>query len=727
MPSRRLLVTSALPYANGHIHLGHLVEYLQTDIWVRFQKLRGQRCIYLCADDTHGTAIMIRAQQEGRSEAALIADMREHHIRDFAGFGIEFDHYGSTNSPENRALCGQIWQALRDRGMIREKEVTQLFDPQAGTFLADRFVKGTCPNCKSPDQYGDNCEKCGRTYSPSDLIDPVSTLTGAKPEIRSAAHLFVAIEQQHPFLEDWTQSGAHLQDEVANYLKGHFLGEPLRDWDVSRPAPYFGFEIPDSPGNFWYVWFDAPIGYMASLEQWCARTGEQFADWWPRAGSAAESRGGADSAVEIHHFIGKDITYFHTLFWPAMLRTAGFQLPERVHIHGFLTVGGEKMSKTKGTFIRAANYLKHLNPAYLRYYYASKLGARLDDLDLNLEEFVTKVNSDLVGKVVNLASRTARLVEGHALPLPEGDGATLVAEIAEVGERNIAVAYERCDFAEAMRQIMRCADRANKFVDDHEPWKLKKAGDDANLKQVCATALNLFRQLALYLAPVLPQLAEQAAALLPESDADLGLVAEPAPDEPYTAWERARFPVAFAAVGKFESMLTRIDPKEIAAMIEETKAEFAQAPAAGAAGVGAPPPIADAAGSGTATGASQLDGPEALAAEPLAAQCTIDDFAKVDLRVARVLNAEAIPEAKKLLKLTLTLGGDDRRTVFAGIKSKYKPEELVGRLVVCVANLAPRQMKFGLSEGMVTAAGAGGEEIFLLSPDSGAKPGHRVH
>ena len=395
---RQILVTSALPYANGHIHIGHLVEYLQTDIWVRFQKLRGERCIYICADDTHGTAIMIRAQSEGIPETELLARMQKAHIEDFAGFDIEFDNYGSTNSPESRAVCEEIWAAIRKAGLVHEKEVTQLYDVEAGTFLADRFVKGTCPFCGLENQYGDSCDN-GHTYSPADLKDAVSTLTGTVPEVRSASHLFIEIEQLHDFLTEWTQSGEHLQSEVANYLKGHFLHEPLRDWDISRPAPYFGFEIPDSPGNYWYVWFDAPIGYIGSTRQWCDREGEDFDEWWK------------SDKTEIHHFIGKDITYFHTLFWPAMLKTAGFSLPKKIHIHGFLTVGGEKMSKSKGTFVQASTYLKHLDPSYLRYYYASKLSPRVDDLDLNLEEFANKVDADLVNNVVNLASRASKLAQ----------------------------------------------------------------------------------------------------------------------------------------------------------------------------------------------------------------------------------------------------------------------------------------------------------------------------
>ncbi|MCC7083628.1 MAG: methionine--tRNA ligase [Pirellulales bacterium] len=707
---RQILVTAALPYANGHIHLGHLVEYIQTDIWVRFQKLRGHRCIFLCADDTHGTSIMIRARQEGRSEAALIADMRAHHLRDFAGFDVKFDHYGSTHSEENRRLCGEIWSSLRKTGLVVERDVSQLYDPVAGTFLADRFVQGTCPKCKSPNQYGDSCDKCGATYSPADLIDAVSTLSGAKPETRSASHLFIQIEPLHAFLEQWTQTSGALQTEVANYLKGHFLNEPLRDWDVSRPAPYFGFEIPDSPGNYWYVWFDAPIGYMASLAEWCEKNGESFDRWWPRAGSgfgiqdsgkAQETTSRQALSSEIHHFIGKDITYFHTLFWPGMLKTAGFQLPTKVHIHGFLTVGGEKMSKSKGTFVRAATYLKHLNPAYLRYYYASKLGPRVDDLDLNPEEFVTKVNSDLVGKVVNLASRTARFVETTGLSNKYPDDRGLFAAAVAEGE-SIAEAYEACDYNRAMRQIMLLADKANQFVDGNAPWTLRKdPARAAEVQEVCTVSLNLFRQLIVYLSPVLPKLAEQGGELL---------------NDPVCDWDQSKQPLVGTAVNKFQPLLHRIESTQVEAMIEDSKEA---APAASTAAA----PDARPQTPGTPAG----DGPESLQAEPLAAECSIDDFAKVDLRVARVVSAEEVPEARKLLKLTLSLGGEIRKTVFAGIKKAYKPEDLVGRLVICVANLAPRQMKFGLSEGMVTAAGGGNDEVFLLSPDSGAKPGMRVH
>jgi methionyl-tRNA synthetase len=729
MAPRKILVTAALPYANGHIHLGHLVEYIQTDIWVRFQKLRGNKCIYLCADDTHGTAIMIRARQEGRSEEALIAEMKQAHERDFAGFEIQFDNYGSTNSTENREYCEKIWRGLRkyEPSLILEKEVSQLFDTTAGTFLADRFVKGTCPKCGSPDQYGDSCDNCGSTYSPSDLKDPVSTISGTKPELRNAKHLFVRIEWLHGFLTEWTQnsgkweitdeSDRHLQPEVANYLKGHFLGEPLRDWDVSRPAPYFGFEIHDSPGNFWYVWFDAPIGYMASLAEWCEKHDEEFDDWWPHGNDAGRR------AVEIHHFIGKDITYFHTLFWPAMLHAAKFKLPTKVHIHGFLTVGGEKMSKSKGTFIRGRTYLEHLDPAYLRYYYASKLNSKVDDVDLNLDEFVLRVNSDLVGKVVNLASRTARFVHDEGLSprrvfemaAKDADAVSshqlvsfipAYAEAADLYKENcaagdeIARAYETGDYGAAVRRVMQIADAANRFLDAHPPWD--KSLTEGMRQDFCTIALNFFRQIAVYLAPILPRLAEQSAELLN------------LPPLAMWRWEDARTPLPQGGkVNKFQHMLKRVETAQVKAMIE---ASTEKAPGAE--------------DEGTASGAAKqttYDTGEALAAEPLAPTCTFDEFAKIDMRVARVVEAEEVKDSNKLLRLTLSLGGDEKRNVFAGIKGVYKPEDLIGRLVICCANLAPRKMKFGTSEGMVLAAGPGGKDIYILAPDSGAVPGQRVH
>jgi methionyl-tRNA synthetase len=696
--TRQILVTAALPYANGPIHIGYLLEAIQTDIWVRFQKLAGNRCIYICADDTHGTAIMISAQKAAVTEEAFIARMNQEHRRDLAGFQIAHDNYGSTHSPENRELCGQFWRALRAAGLIVEKDVSQLYDPVANTFLADRFVTGTCPNCKSPNQKGDNCSKCGATYAPADLIDPVSVISGAKPEVRSAPHLFVELERLHGFLNEWTQSGDHLQPEVANYLKQQFLSDRLRDWDVSRPAPYFGFEISDSPGNYWYVWFDAPIGYIASTWEWCKRTGEKLDDWWK------------SPSTEIHHFIGKDIKYFHTLFWPGMLKTAGFTLPTKVHIHGFLSVGGQKMSKSEGTLVKGETYLKHLDPAWLRYYYASKLGPHEDDLDLNLDEFVNKVNSDLVGKVVNLASRTAKFVQTNGLSKQYPDDGGLFAQAAATG-KEIAEAYEACDYNRAMRLIMELADRANPYVDAKEPWKIAKdPARGAELQDVCTVALNLFRQIVVYLAPVLPKLAEQAGALL---------------SDPITRWEQSQKPLVGTPVAAFSHMMKRVARKDLDAMIEDSKEtgvggqESGVGSRAAASTSPSPPPLAP---------SPSPDTDAALQAEPLVTDLiSIDDFTKVDLRVARVLAAEEVPEAKKLLKLTIGLGGDVKRQVFAGIKAAYKPEQLVGRLVVVVANLQPRQMKFGLSEGMVTAAGPGGPEVFLLAIDEGAQPGMRIH
>ncbi|MGA2619242.1 MAG: methionine--tRNA ligase [Thermoguttaceae bacterium] len=672
----QILVTSALPYANGPIHLGHLVEYLQTDMWVRFQKLRGNRCVYVCADDTHGTAIMIRARQEGLREEDLIARMQTAHLADFRGFQIEFDNYGSTNDPQTRACCEEIWRALRGAGLVAEREVTQLFDPVAGTFLADRFVKGTCPKCKAPEQYGDSCEKCLAHFGPADLIDPLSTLSGAKPELRSARHLFVNIERWHDFLAEWVTHSGALQPEVANYLKGHFLGEPLHDWDISRPAPYFGFEIPDCPGQYWYVWFDAPIGYLGSTRQWCDRHGEDFDRWW------------RSPQTEVHHFIGKDITYFHTLFWPAMLKTAGFSLPRKVHIHGFLTVNGEKMSKSKGTFIRAATYLEHLDPAYLRYYYAAKIGPGVDDLDLNFDELVTKVNADMVGNVVNLAARTAKFAErtGLAAEYPADGG---LFEAAARDGQAVAEAYQAGDFARGVRVILAAGDRANRFVEASAPWNLRAPGQADDLRRVCTIGLNLFRQLAVYLAPVLPKMADQTGQLL---------------GDPITAWDQSQRPLVGRPVAKFQHLMQRVDRKKVENMV------------AASAEPDTPQP--------ETTAPQDSDAP--LLAEPLSPEITIDEFTKADLRVCRVLAAEEVPDARKLLKLTISLGGNHCRTVFAGIKGYYRPDQLVGRLLVCVANLAPRKMKFGLSEGMILAAGGEGD-VHLLLPDEGARPGQRVH
>ncbi|MDR0870968.1 MAG: methionine--tRNA ligase [Planctomycetaceae bacterium] len=688
---RKILVTSGLPYANGHIHIGHLVEYLQTDIWVRFQKSRGHDCVYFCGDDTHGTTIMLRARSEGKEEEEIIDEMHAAHLRDFNDFGIEFDHYGSTNTLENRKLCSEIWTAFRNAGLVEEKEIEQLYDTEAQTFLADRFVKGTCPKCGKPDQYGDNCESCGAHYEPTELIDAVSAITGTRPEVRTAKHLFVNIEREHPFLDKWVHSGA-LQLEIENYLAGQFLGEPLRPWDVSRPAPYFGFEIPDSPGNFWYVWFDAPIGYMGATMEWCKNVNrdglpplEQFNLWW------------RNPNAEIHHFIGKDITYFHTLFFPTMLKVAGFSLPFKVHIHGFLTVNGEKMSKRRGTFILASTYLKYLDPSYLRYYYASKLSGRVDDIDLNFEELQAKVNADLVGNVVNLASRTAKFAAQTGLSEVYPDDNGLFEQAAKFGEE-IADAYETGEYSKAIRLIMECGYRANKFVEDAAPWTLAKDADKkSQLQDVCTIGINLFRQIVVYLAPILPKLKADTEVLLNDN---------------LSRWDCAKEHLLRTEVNPYKHLLSRADTKAMEQIIEDSKVSDG----------GLPP---NAAGQ---VPAADNDDDAALQAEPLLTEkISIDDFAKVDLRIARVIEAKEVPEARKLLQLTLSLGGNEIRNVFAGIKSAYKPEELVGRLVVCVANLQPRQMKFGLSEGMVVAAGPGGADIFLLSPDEGAKPGMRLH
>lgn len=709
MSSRRILVTSALPYANGDIHIGHLVEYIQTDIWVRFQKLRGENCRYFCADDTHGTAITISAKKKGVSEEEFIAEVKKAHIADFSGFGIEFDNYGSTHSPQTRHFCNLIWAKLREAGLVAEREIEQLFDPIEGRFLSDRFVRGTCPKCGKTDQYGDGCE-CGAVYPPTDLIDPKSALSGATPELRKAKHLFVEIEKARDFLEDWINNSNALQPEVANYLKGQFLSDELRPWDVSRPAPYFGFEIPDSPGDYWYVWFDAPIGYIGSTYEWCERTGENIEDWW------------IDPSTEIHHFIGKDIVYFHTLFWPASLKTAGFNLPKKVHVHGFLTVDGEKMSKSKGTFILARTYLKHLDPSYLRYFFASKTSSRVDDVDLNLEEMELKVNADLVGVVVNLASRTAKFANmtGLSSAYPEDGG--LFAEAASKSEE-IANAYEERDFGKAIRTILECGYRANQYVENQAPWTLKKEWSklekDENtaqesrdaakkkLQDVVTVSLNLFRQIVVYLSPILPDLAKKTEELL---------------NTKIENWNDAQSPILGSAVNEYKHMMTRVPKEGILAMIEESKETLKPMEQ-----TDQECPVASNAEETTGI-APWFDSPQSLIDEPLCETITIDDFMKVDLRVGRIIEAEEVKEARKLLKLIISLGGTETRQVFAGVKAAYpEPEKLIGRLVVFVANLQPRQMKFGLSEGMVVAAGPGGPDVFLTAPDEGAKPGMRLH
>ncbi|MDW8372912.1 MAG: methionine--tRNA ligase [Planctomycetota bacterium] len=686
---RRILVTSALPYVNGHIHLGHLVEYLQTDIFVRFLRMCGHEVAYICADDVHGTATMMAARQRGVPEAVIVAEMGEAHRRDFADFDIRFDYYGSTDSDSNRESVYAIWEALRAGGHVTTREVTQLYDPVAGVFLADRFVKGACPRCGAPEQYGDSCDKCAATFAPTELKDPVSTLSGARPELRSAPHWFVVLERFRPFLERWVNDGGHLHPDMARWVTNTFLrpGEPLRDWDVSRPAPYFGFPIPDAPGHYFYVWLDAPVGYVAATRDWCAASGQDWRRWWQ------------DPATEIHHVIGKDIAYFHTLFWPAMLSAVGWNLPSKVHIHGFLTVNGEKMSKSKGTFVRARTYLEHLDPQWLRYYYAAKLDGTASDLDLQLDEFVAKVNADLVGKVVNLASRTARFVPRLAASYPEDGG--LFARAAAEGAA-IAAAYERLDTASACRLIMAAADRANEFVERAAPWNLHKdPARHGELAAVCTVALNLFRQLCVYLAPVLPRLAAGCGELL---------------SAPIARWEDAAQPLVDRPIAPYRALLTRVEAARVAAMIEASKApETVARPAA------APPAAPSAPVEAPATAAASAP------VEALAPTISFEEFAKVDLRVAEVLAAEEVPKAKKILKLRLGLGPLGERTVFAGIKAAFPdPRALLGRRIVIVANLAPRAMSFGVSEGMVLAAGEG-PACYLLSPDPGAQPGQRLH
>ncbi|WP_018946213.1 methionine--tRNA ligase [Thioalkalivibrio sp. AKL17] len=681
---RKILVTSALPYANGPIHLGHLVEYIQTDIWVRFQRARGHEVVYVCADDAHGTPIMLKARAEGIEPETLIERVREEHEADFAEFHIGFDHYHSTHSAENRELAGEIYRALRDAGHIATRTIDQAYDPEAGMFLPDRFVKGRCPKCGAEDQYGDSCEACGATYSPMELQEPVSAISGVAPESRESEHYFFRLADFEAFLRDWTGSG-RLQDAIRNKLEEWFEAG-LSDWDISRDEPYFGFEIPEAPGKYFYVWLDAPIGYMASFRAWAREHGEDFGAWWR-----------PDSNAELYHFIGKDIAYFHTLFWPAMLHGAGYRTPSAVFCHGFLTVNGAKMSKSRGTFIRARDYLDHLNPEALRYYLAAKLGDGVDDLDLNLDDFIQRVNSDLVGKVVNIASRCAGFItkrfDGQlAAELPHPG---LHQAFVDEGEA-IAAAYENREFAQAMRRIMALADQANQYIDEARPWVLaKEPGREAEVQAINTQGLDLFRILIVYLAPVLPKLADEAAAFLREDD---------------LSWAGRTRAFTGRSIDRFKPLMTRIEGSTVESLLEASKASLGGGEAA-----------ANEAANGAATGAAEPD----PAVEPIADTIDFDTFAQVDLRVARIEVAEHVEGADKLLRLELNIGSE-RRQVFAGIKSAYAPEDLVGRHTVMVANLAPRKMRFGVSEGMVLAAGPGGDELWILSPDDGARPGMRV-
>ena len=676
-PQRKIFVTSALPYANGSIHIGHLLEAIQTDIWVRFQKLRGHDCLYICADDAHGTPIMLSADSQGIDPEQLIARVHDEHERDYAGFGIGFDNFHTTHSAENREVAEAIYARLDAAGHIRRRTIRQFYDPVKQMFLPDRFIRGECPFCHAQDQYGDSCEVCNRTYTPLDLINPVSSVSGATPVEKESEHYFFDLPAFEGVLRDRVGAG-HLQPEVAHKLDEWF-DAGLKEWDISRDEPYFGFQIPGAPGKYFYVWVDAPMGYFASLKNLLDRQGRDVEEYI-----------GAASEAEMYHFIGKDIMYFHTLFWPALLHGSGHRLPDNVFVHGFLTVNGQKMSKSRGTFINARTYLERLDPEYLRYYFAAKLGSGVDDIDLNLEDFRQRVNADLVGKVVNVASRCAGFIHkrfGGKLAAEVHDQA-LWQEFTSATE-TIAADYEAREYARAMRRIMALADRANQYIARHKPWELARQDPDAaELQQICSLGLNLFRILIICLKPVVPGLAQRA---------ETFLRVEP------LLWSDLGSPLRDHSIGKFKPLLTRVEQQSIDALVADSRQSLSAADTSENAGSGAEP-------------AQQ---------EPLAAQIDIDDFAKVDLRVAQITHASHVEGADKLLQLTLDLGGETRN-VFAGIKSAYRPEQLVGRQTVMVANLAPRKMRFGVSEGMLLAAGPGGTELFILSPDSGATPGMKV-
>jgi methionyl-tRNA synthetase len=661
---RKILVTSALPYANGSIHMGHLVEYIQTDIWVRFQKLRGHTCTYVCASDAHGTPIMIKARELGVTPEELTTRVSEEFVRDFAAFGVDFDNYHTTHSPENEALTVEMFEALREAGDIYTKTIEQAYDEKEGMFLPDRFVKGTCPFCKTPDQYGDACENCSKTYTPADLIDPVSVISGTTPVKRESEHYFFRLSEYEDRLRAWMQSATLDRNAVAKL--GEWFEAGLQDWDISRDAPYFGFRIPGTEDKYFYVWLDAPVGYPASFRNLCERRDDlDFDEYW---------RPGHDT--EVYHFIGKDIMYFHMLFWPAVLEGSGFRTPTSVFAHGFLTVNGLKMSKSRGTFIKARTYLDNLDPSYLRYYYAAKLGPTIEDIDLNLDDFIARVNADLIGKLVNIASRCAGFINKRFDGRLSGQLADepLFEEFRAASEI-LAGHYEAREYSKAMRLVMALADKANRYIDDRKPWVMVKDEDRlADVQLVCTQGLNMFRSLMIYLAPVLPAVAEGARTFLGEGE---------------WSWPDASAPLLGTSIDKFTPLLKRVEPEQVQRMTEQSKDTHDASPAAAEDTIG------------------------------------IDDFMKVDLRIARIEKAEPVEGADKLLSLTLDLG-DSRRHVFAGIKSAYEPDRLVGRHVVVVANLAPRKMRFGVSEGMVLAAGPGGKDIFLVSPDDGATPGMRV-
>ncbi|CEK09293.1 methionine--tRNA ligase [Legionella hackeliae] len=664
---RKMLVTSALPYANGHLHLGHLVEHVQTDIWVRTHKLLGYDCISVCGDDAHGTPIMLKAEQLGITPEELTAQIKLSHERDFKAFAIDYDCYHTTHSSENQELAATIYKQLQFSGDIVKKTIRQAYDPVKQMFLPDRYVKGTCPKCGTSDQYGDNCESCGATYSPTELIDAVSAISGAKPIEKDSEHYFFDLPRYEQLLKDWTRKG-HLQTEVANKLDEWFAAG-LKQWDISRDAPYFGFKIPGTEDKYFYVWLDAPIGYMASFKKYCSETGISFDEFWSK-----------DSTTELYHFVGKDIVYFHALFWPAILAGSGHRLPTAVYTHGFLTIDGQKMSKSRGTFIEARTYLEHLNPDYLRYYFAAKLNGRVDDLDLNFDDFINRVNADLVGKIVNIASRCAGFINkrfDNQLSAELSEPALYESILA--ARKEIIDGFVQRDYARAIRQIMECADRVNQYIDANKPWVLAKEEHRlSEVQAICTMGLNLFRLLMSYLKPVLPTMAEAA---------ELFLNCEP------LNWENIERPLLNHRINLFTPLMVRVEREKIDAMLLQTK--------------------------GNVVTEEKKTQPENLENT-----ISIEEFSKVDLRVARIISAEAVEGADKLLRLQLDLG-DAKKQVFAGIKSAYAPADLIGRLTVMVANLAPRTMRFGVSEGMVLAAGDG-KGIFLLQPDSGAAPGMKV-
>jgi methionyl-tRNA synthetase len=681
--TRQILVTSALPYANGSIHIGHLVEYIQTDIWVRFQKMQDHKCTYVCADDAHGTPIMLRAQKEGITPEELIAASDKEHRADFADFFVNFDNFHSTHSDENREIAETIYKRLRDAGHIEQRKIKQAYDPEKEMFLPDRFIKGTCPKCGADDQYGDNCEVCGATYAPTDLKNPVSAISGATPIEKESEHYFFKLADFESMLREWTQ-GDHTQSAISNKLNEWFESG-LQSWDISRDAPYFGFEIPDAPGKFFYVWLDAPMGYMASFKNLCDKRDDlNFDDYWK-----------ADSEHELYHFIGKDIAYFHTLFWPAVLSGSNFRTPTAVFCHGFLTVNGQKMSKSRGTFIKARTYLDNLNPEYLRYYFAAKLGNGIEDLDLNLDDFIQRVNSDLVGKVVNIASRCAGFIKkkfdsqlSASCSEPE-----LYQKFVDAGD-NIATLFEQREFSHAIREIMALADMANQYIDANKPWVLaKEEGKEQEVHDVCSTGLNLFRVLITYLKPVLPMMAEAS-----ESFLNIDTL----------KWSDVSAPLTSHTINKFKPLMTRVEQDKVDALVEASKEDLKQ----------------EHHKTERKASTKKVD-TKTDTITPIADEIEFDDFAKIDLRIAKIIKAEHVEGADKLLRLTLDIG-DETRNVFAGIKSAYQPEDLQGKHTVMVANLAPRKMRFGVSEGMVLAAGPGGKDLWILEPHDGAKPGMRV-